>query len=75
MTTTGSPNWGALSAFHMQLADGLSIAQLLTPLAEGEEPPCSQVHVGDYTAASIQFDQSLAAAIEAVAEGRLTDPF
>ena len=71
--TASAPNWSALSAFHMQLADGLSIAQLLTPLAEGEEPPC--VQVGDYTAASI--DQSLAAAIEAVAEGRrrLTDPF
>ena len=56
MSSTGSRNWGALSSFHMQLADGLSIAQLLTPLVAGEEPPCS-VHPGEDRRADI--DQSL----------------
>ena len=54
MSTTGSRNWGALSSFHMQLADGLSISQLLTPWVEGKEAPCSQVH--DYRA---DIDRSL----------------
>ena len=79
-TSTGtpiarSPNWSALFAFHMQLAGGLSISQLLTPWVEGEplSAPCAVVN--DYTASINYMDPSLAADIEAVAARRLTDPF
>ena len=56
ISTLGSPR-GVLSSFHMQLADGLSISQLLNPLGAGEDAPCSEV---DYRAS---IDQSLEALV------------
>ncbi len=72
----GSPV-GPLSAFHMQLADGSSISQLLTPLVDekGEAKPAPCAQVGDNTAAINAADPSLAAAMEAVDERRRSDPF